>query len=719
MEEAAEDFRNDAMLYELCVPDAEALCADVETGEGRVQQCLRDKRAQLSWDCQEELFRQEVENADDLRLSVTLFRVCLNDKKKFCKDVKPGNAHAKDCLEENRNEAGFSEDCKTELEKMMERRAQDYRLDPELRSLCMEDVEEVCGYEKESLDSIAGYDGRVVNCLMDYRDEILRPDCKARVENLIALAAEDIRFNVPLADACYEDRQSLCAHILPGSAGVIRCLQDGREQLSYECRATLFDTEVRNAESIDFQYPLKKACKAEIDEFCHDVPHGNARVIKCLEDNVDKASMGSNCKSEVKRFETRENEDYRLNYRLSVSCEVEIDLHCADACGSGMGEACGGQVLRCLSDKRDDIKDDTCKNEVDYFIGMEVTDFRNDVLLAEACRGDVQQFCDGVEPGDGRVLACLRDNQESLSKPCDLETRNLEEKQNNNFNANPILKRVCKEERTSYCKNVRVGRARVIRCLQENMSRSEFGEACKNELTRRLFRKTVDYRLDPGVHKKCSQEVEEGVCQAAKAEADGENAAVLRCLVTNFDSLSDDCQGEVARSTRTALWAYREEHPFTSACDADVDKLCLNGKPVSFYNYGTIGRCLAKNAPVSAEDGGEQPETPLGDACAQLVRVGAPPSSSKSFATQITIAGLVAKMERATGLTRGTLATRPIRGKGRSLTLSGWMALVGMFSLVVVMLGGAYLAYRKARYGDSGLNFGYTMVVKSQPPPGV
>ena len=43
-----------------------------------------------SWDCQEELFRQEVENADDIRLSYRLLRKCMGDKQKFCADIKPG-----------------------------------------------------------------------------------------------------------------------------------------------------------------------------------------------------------------------------------------------------------------------------------------------------------------------------------------------------------------------------------------------------------------------------------------------------------------------------------------------------------------------------------------------------------------------------------------------------------------------------------------------------
>ncbi len=58
-----------------------------------VQDCLRDKAVSVSWECQEELFRQEVENADDLRLSQRLFKKCMGDKRKFCSDIKFGVLH--------------------------------------------------------------------------------------------------------------------------------------------------------------------------------------------------------------------------------------------------------------------------------------------------------------------------------------------------------------------------------------------------------------------------------------------------------------------------------------------------------------------------------------------------------------------------------------------------------------------------------------------------
>lgn len=57
-------------------------CADIEPHEGKVQACLAEKEDKLDWDCRAEVFRQQKENADDIRLSIRLFRACLGDKRK-------------------------------------------------------------------------------------------------------------------------------------------------------------------------------------------------------------------------------------------------------------------------------------------------------------------------------------------------------------------------------------------------------------------------------------------------------------------------------------------------------------------------------------------------------------------------------------------------------------------------------------------------------------
>ena len=45
----------------------------------------------MTWECQTQLYRNEKETGDDIRLSVRLFQKCNQDYKKFCKDVEPGH----------------------------------------------------------------------------------------------------------------------------------------------------------------------------------------------------------------------------------------------------------------------------------------------------------------------------------------------------------------------------------------------------------------------------------------------------------------------------------------------------------------------------------------------------------------------------------------------------------------------------------------------------
>jgi len=36
----------------------------------------------------------------------------------------------------------------------------------------------------------------------------------------------------------------------------------------------------------------------------------------------------------------------------------------------------------------------------------------------EACKGDVEKLCPGVQPGEGRIAACLKEKRRQLSDGC-------------------------------------------------------------------------------------------------------------------------------------------------------------------------------------------------------------------------------------------------------------------------------------------------------------
>lgn len=73
---------------------------------------------------------------------------------------------------------------------------------------------------------------------------------------------------------------------------------------------------------------------------------------------------------------------------------------------------------------------------------MEVSDFRNDVILAEACRADVDKYCKDVEPGGGRVHACLRHQTAFLSDACRAEEGKLAAAEHRDIRLKPKLARV-------------------------------------------------------------------------------------------------------------------------------------------------------------------------------------------------------------------------------------------------------------------------------------
>ena len=87
----------------------------------------------------------------------------------FCGDVAPGNARAKECLEQHRNEANFSRDCREELEGMIEARSRDFRLDPQLKRQCAKDIEMLCPLTSFEVADLPDDHAEVITCLQDFR----------------------------------------------------------------------------------------------------------------------------------------------------------------------------------------------------------------------------------------------------------------------------------------------------------------------------------------------------------------------------------------------------------------------------------------------------------------------------------------------------------------------------------------------------------------------
>jgi hypothetical protein len=129
-----------------------------------------------------------------------------------------------------------------------------------------------------------------------------------------------------------------------------------------------------------------------------------------------------------------------------------------------------GAIMQCLKQHEAELSAE-CKAK-----GAEI---KKDVSgIAEACRSDAQTLCKGVEPGGGRIAKCLKENDAKLSPAC-------KEKLAEGKTKGDMLKKKigdamqnCKADAEKFCKDVKPGGGRIMKCLKEH--EAELSEGCKN-----------------------------------------------------------------------------------------------------------------------------------------------------------------------------------------------------------------------------------------------
>ena len=135
-------------------------------------------------------------------------------------------------------------------------------------------------------------------------------------------------------------------------------------------------------------------CAAETLALCNKAVGVNA-VLGCLRSNQEKLSPA--CQANVADYTA-------LAQQYGEDCQADAKKLCADV------QPGQGRLARCLVDNIS-------------FVSQSCQDAINKVRLVRShivsgCAGDIGQFCKMVPEGAGRVLACLRKHQKSLSGTC-------------------------------------------------------------------------------------------------------------------------------------------------------------------------------------------------------------------------------------------------------------------------------------------------------------
>ncbi len=101
--------------------------------------------------------------------------------------------------------------------------------------------------------------------------------------------------------------------------------------------------------------------------------------------------------------------------------------------------------------------------------------------VANGCKVEIESYCAGVTPGEGRVLACLYANGDKLSGMCEYALYDAAAQLERAVSLLTFVASECKDDLEKHCQSVEAGEGRLLKCLEKN--EKDVSKRCKTALT--------------------------------------------------------------------------------------------------------------------------------------------------------------------------------------------------------------------------------------------
>ena len=102
-------------------------------------------------------------------------------------------------------------------------------------------------------------------------------------------------------------------------------------------------------------------------------------------------------------------------------------------------------------------------------------------VVAEGCKKEMDTYCKGVTPGEGRILACLYAFGDKLSNRCEFALYDAASQLERAINALTYAANECREDLKSHCSNVKPGEGRLLDCLDKK--KEVLSDRCKQAMS--------------------------------------------------------------------------------------------------------------------------------------------------------------------------------------------------------------------------------------------
>ncbi len=101
-------------------------------------------------------------------------------------------------------------------------------------------------------------------------------------------------------------------------------------------------------------------------------------------------------------------------------------------------------------------------------------------IVADGCKKEIETYCKGVKPGEGRILACLYAYQDKLSNRCEYALYDAASQLQQAITAINYVASECRDDLKTFCSNVKPGEGRLIDCISKN--KEKISSRCKQAI---------------------------------------------------------------------------------------------------------------------------------------------------------------------------------------------------------------------------------------------
>ncbi|GMQ77379.1 MAG: hypothetical protein BMS9Abin01_2718 [Gammaproteobacteria bacterium] len=91
--------------------------------------------------------------------------------------------------------------------------------------------------------------------------------------------------------------------------------------------------------------------------------------------------------------------------------------------------------------------------------------------VARGCETELKTYCEGVTPGEGRILSCLYAYGDKLSGQCEFALYDAAAQLERFVAALSYVANECDQDIDKYCASVEAGEGRILACLEAQGSK--------------------------------------------------------------------------------------------------------------------------------------------------------------------------------------------------------------------------------------------------------